>query len=271
MSDLLRERGPIWLAAVARRRSRRAFDGQPVGSETLDALEYACRTFRPYPDARVELVRRPSVDVFTGVLGGYGKVRNAPHVLLFIGERDAPFVDQHVGYTGEGIVLEATALGLDTCWVAGFFSAAKVAELVSLDPRERVYAVSPVGFATRDLGLVERGMRGMAHAHVRRMVDEIAPGAHAGWPQWALAAVETARLSPSAMNRQPWRFGYDDGALVVSRDNSLETPKVTKRLDCGIAMLHAELGANASGVVGEWDDLHEGLDVARLRAVHRAG
>jgi len=264
MTTLLTERGPQWLAAVARRQSRRAYDGRRVPAAMLDAIERACERFRPYPDARVVLVREPVLDVFTGVLGSYGKVRNAPHVLLFLGDRDMAFSDQHVGYTGEGIVLEATARGLNTCWVAGFFSAAKVAQLARIDASEKVFAVSPLGYAASTFTLGERGMRGAAGAHARRSVDEIARGAHEGWPEWAVAAVETARLAPSAVNRQPWRFRFEDNALLVAQDNPFETPKVTKRLDCGVAMLHAELGANASGIVGTWHDLGHGLDVGRF-------
>ncbi len=260
---LLAERGPDWLAAVAGRHSRRAYTGLPVAPATLDALERACERFRPYPDARTVLVRDPAVDVFTGIVGSYGKVRNAPHVLLFIAEENADFVDQHVGYMGEGIVLEATALGLDTCWIGGFFSATRTRQLVELQPGESVFAVSPVGHAATRVMLIERGMQRIAKSHQRKCVAELAPGLGEGWPEWVVAAVETARLAPSAVNRQPWRFRYDAGALAVQRDNAIETPKVTKRLDCGIAMLHAELGARAAGAEGTWRDLATGLDVAR--------
>ena len=101
--------------------------------------------------------------------------------------------------------------------------------------------------ATDHVGLTERVMQGMAGAHNRKSVAVLAPGIGDGWPDWAVAAVETARLAPSAVNRQPWRFRMDAGALVIARDGAMETPKVTKRLDCGIAMLHAELGARAAG------------------------
>ena len=269
VAALFAERGPAWLAAVALRRSRRAYDSRPVDPATLDALDAVCTRFRPHADARVVLVREPRVDVFTGFVGGYGKVKNAPHLLVFIGDERAPFADQHVGYTGEAVVLEAAARELDTCWVAGFFRASLARSLVDLAPGERVFAVSPLGHGTTNLAFGERGMRSMAHSHRRRTVLQIAPSVSAGWPDWAVAAVETARIAPSAVNRQPWRFRFDAGALVIARDSGVETPKVTKRLDCGIAMLHAELGARASGASGAWRDLSIGLDVARYVTIRQ--
>jgi len=264
--DFLVTRGADWLASVATRHSRRSFDGSRLPNETLDAVLSACERFTPYPDARMVLVREPATDIFRGAIGSYGKVKGAPHVLVFVGDERSPFADQHVGYTGEGVILEAAALGLDTCWVAGFFDPKAAAQLVTLSPGERIYAVSPLGHSPETISLSERGMRGLAGAHKRKVLATIAPGAGSdeGWPQWARAAVETARLAPSAVNRQPWRFRMESGALVISKDGAAEMPKVTKRLDCGIAMLHAEIGARASGVSGRWTDLEEGLDVARF-------
>lgn len=270
MIDFFAENGPEWLAAVARRQSRRVFDGKRTEVERLEALERVCSQFRPFPEARTVLVRDPRVDVFTGAIGSYGKVKGAPHLLLFIGDETSDLCDQRVGYVGEAAVLEATALGLDTCWVGGFFSASRTGQLVDLAPRERVLAVSPLGHAVSTLALGERSMRGLAGSHGRKSVAEIAPGAtKGGWPDWAIAAVETARLAPSAVNRQPWRFRFDAGALVIARDNAMELPRVSKRLDCGIAMLHAELGARAAGVGGAWRDLDNGLDVARFVTTRR--
>ncbi len=108
-------------------------------------------------------------------------------------------------------------------------------------------------------------MRRMARSKKRKCIEELAPGIGSSWPEWAVAAVETARLAPSAVNRQPWRFRLDGGGLVVAKDSAFETPKVAKRLDCGIAMLHAELGALAAGLDGLWTDL-TGSDVARFDA-----
>jgi hypothetical protein len=256
-----------WLGSASRRRSRRAVDNAPVEPAKLARLGALCDTWRPYSDARVALVTQPAVDVFIGLLGSYGKVTGAPHLLVFIGDEAGDFTDQHVGYTGQAAVLEAAALGLATCWVAGFFSPKKVVRVVELAPGERVYAVSPLGYPRGRDSLSGRAMAALAGAHHRKHVVEIAQGVeHGEWPAWAVAAVETARVAPSALNRQPWRFRFEDGGLVVAKDNAFETPKVTKRLDIGIAMLHAELAAEAHGVTGRWTDL-AGSDVARFDPV----
>ena len=261
---ILAERAAGWLGSVSRRHSRRAFDGGAAEPEGLEQIEALCRAWRPYADARTVPIVRPIVDIFTGVVGAYGKVTGAPHVLAFIGDERADFTDQHVGYTGEAIVLEAASLGLATCWVGGFFNAKKVCQLVDLSPGERVYAVSPIGYALGRASLSERVMAAIAGAHHRKQVADIAPGAaREEWPAWAVAAVETARLAPSALNRQPWRFRFEDGGLVLAKDSAFETPKVAKRLDIGIAMLHAEIAAEAHGIHGSWTDL-AGTDVARF-------
>ena len=175
--SVLHERGADWLGAVARRRSRRAFDDIPADTWQLEALEALARRWRPYPDARIALVAEPDIDVFTGAIGPYGKVTGAPHILVFIADDSSEFADQHVAYTGEAIMLEATTLGLATCWVGGFFSQKKVARLVSLAPSERVFAVSPLGFALMRDTATERTLSGLAGSAYRKVVAEIAPGA----------------------------------------------------------------------------------------------
>jgi len=261
MNDAAVER---WTAAAAHRVSRRAYAPVSAPADALDSLADLCREFRPFGDARVELVREPASDVFTGIIGSYGKIAGAPHVLLFIG-RTASDSDLHVGYTGEAAVLEATALGLGTCWVGGFFSARTARQMVDLAPGERILAVSPVGIALEDVSGQERLMRSFAHAKSRKPLSLIAPGAEA-WPDWARQAAESARGAPSAINRQPWRFAFDDGSLVLSVAPGFETPRVTKRLDCGIAMLHAELGARRGGCRRGWVESEgAGGELARLR------
>jgi hypothetical protein len=260
-----------WFESVCGRSSRRSFDGIEVEESLLAELEGTCLGFRPHPDARVELWKNFDGDLFRGIVGSYGKVTGSRHVLAFIAGPGAAS-QVHCGYAGEAVILEATRLGLSTCWVGGFFNHSAADAVTELNPEERVVAISPVGYPRDRHSLSEQLMRLGAGSHRRRPVEEIAPSMSEEWPSWARAAVECARLAPSARNRQPWRFKMQrNRELVVSRDSTFELPLVTKALDCGIAMLHAEVGARAAGVRGTWSDLDsEGLDLAVFTPVEPA-
>lgn len=259
------ENAQRWLAAVPARHSRRSYTGERVPAADLDALEALAARWQPWPRARAVVIREAPQAVFAGIIGAYGGIAHAPSALAFVGARDAR--KETIGYTGEGIVLEAAARGLDTCWVAGLFSARETAALADVKPSERVYAVAALGYARDAATAKERVLFGAARAKHRRPVSEIAPGCET-WPVWARSAVEAVRLAPSAMNRQPWRFALTDGGLVL-RIAGADTPRTSKHLDGGIAMLHAEIGALGAGVAGVWE-LLDGPDAAILRPGERS-
>ena len=61
--------------------------------------------------------------------------------------------------------------------------------------------------------------------------------------------------APSGGNRQPWRFNIRDDSITVSANSKREGFGVSRMLDCGIAMLHIELGVRKVGVTGSWEFL----------------
>ena len=246
-----------WYSAILIRRSRRSFDrNRPIERASLAPLEKVCKEFTPFPHARAFLVNQPSKDIFKGIAGSYGKVSGAPAFVAFIGDLRAPSVQEEVGYTGEGIVLEATALGLNTCWVGGFFNRESVASLVELGPHEKVLAVTPVGYARESESLTEKLMTGFGRTHERLPAEKlISNHEDKEWPDWINTCIEAARLAPSAINRQPWGFNIStEGITVFVRGEGPEAG-ISRRLDCGIAMLHLEVAAATCGIKGEWQFL----------------
>lgn len=265
-----------WYDAIAARVARRRFDGRPLSAELRERLEVFCDGASapaggPGSDAvepgqvsapaRVCLVDDPEQRLFTGVVRDYGKVAGTPLAAAFVGRcpggdggGDMPEdVQSAAGYLGEALILEATRLGLGTCWVAGYFDRSFAAELAELAHDEQVVAVTPLGYPTARQEASERLLRTLVRASARLSVEKLAPGILDGaWPRWAVTAVQAARLAPSGANRQPWRFRLEDGALVLGRADRLYW---TAPIDLGIARLHVELGARHEGVTGAWTPL----------------
>jgi hypothetical protein len=83
------------------------------------------------------------------------------------------------------------------------------------------------------------------------------------WPEWTMDVLEATRLSPSAMNRQPWRFHVEVDSVTIATNEAGHDFNLSKRLDCGIAMLHLEVAALNKGMHGTWE-LLETPEVARF-------
>ena len=243
-----------WYNSISKRHSRRQYTSNMPAADLLQIIRSLCREFHPFPGARVELATESPDSIFKGALGSYGKVKDAPAYLVVIGNTRQPQYQAQSGYTGEGIILEATALGLSTCWVGGFFNPAATAKQVTLNPGEHILAVSPLGYSASDKSFEEKLMSGFARSHKRSPLASLVDGlSESDWPVWLKEALEAARLAPSAMNRQPWRFTVAPNSVTVTGAGWISDLGVSKRLDCGIAMLHLELAALRQGVKGKWE------------------
>jgi nitroreductase len=252
-----------WMAAIPPRRSRRQYDSKPLEPDELARLRDVCREFRPFPEVRADLVTESPDRILRGAVGPYGKVQGATALIAFTADMRDPYVQEKLGYTGEGIILEATAMGLGTCWVGGFFRPKVAARVVGIARNEKVLAVTPAGRAVERLTRQEVAMTLFGRNHRRKPLEEMSTGlAREEWPQWIESALEAARIAPSAINRQPWRFHVESDSITVSVDSTRVNLGISKRLDCGIAMMHIEVAALESGVEGRWE-LLESPEVAR--------
>ena len=250
---------PAWYQAINARRSRRAYDrSKTISPEAKKKLRETCEGFRPFGSVRVEFISEPPDDVFANALGFYGNIKGAPAFLAFIGDMSDPNVQEKMGYAGEAAILEATSLGLGTCWVALTYNAKAVKSLVKIGQNEKLICVSPVGYTTETWSFEEKAFSVFGAYHQRKTLQSMVSGLpEAARPDWARAAVEAGRLAPSAMNRQPWVFGIDKSGITVAIKGRGPEFNVARRLDCGIAMLHIELGALSKGIQGRWELLKQ--------------
>ena len=246
-----------WYEAIFVRKSRRNFLNDDISHDSLIQLEKVCTELNSsILGARAVVVNQDPSEVFKGIVGSYGSIIGAPAYVAFIGDMDDANVQEKTGYLGEGVILEATALSLATCWVGGFFKEETVAGQIEIGSNEKVLSVTPIGYVKEEYSFQEKLMSRMVSSKKRKDLNVLLPeqSSH-NLEDWQKRALEAARLSPSAINRQPWRFSVGDGYIKVSMDTPKDTKGISRRLDCGIAMLHLELGAMSSGVKGSWEYL----------------
>lgn len=246
---------PDWSKAIDYRDSVRKYSSVEPDKSAIEDLRNIVQTYRPYPGARAIMVDEP-LEVFTGFIGPLYKVTNPPYYVAFIVDKQTPHHLEAGGYMGEGIVLHATVLGLNTCWVGGFFDPKKVGKQVEILDHEEITAITPVGLAEDESKRVEHA-RELGVYHKRKVIDKIISEGSSKPAPWQLAGIEGARLAPSAANRQPWRFEIDGDRVVLQAENSILSRGKYEPVDCGIAMLHFELRANDAGANGEWTFLDD--------------
>jgi len=124
--------------AIWRRVSVRSYRGEPVPAETLaEVLRAGEESIPLWPHIPVRFVLAADADAFLrehgGTLLGYGRILGAPHFIVAISEVTAGYME-NMGFRMEQMILYATALGLGTCWMGGFYSRQKVGHLVGLGP-----------------------------------------------------------------------------------------------------------------------------------------
>lgn len=151
------------------------------------------------------------------------------------------------GYYGETIVLQCAYHGLGTCWVSGTYNENKILEMLNLPKKVRLYCVIAIGFVNPKKSLKENMFYRATHKNNKpyqkmfEVCDEKLPEHF----EYAMQLVEAA---PSAVNRRPVKFRYENGVVSASVDE----PYSDKSIDFGIAKLHFQLGAAAKGIRGKW-------------------
>lgn len=224
--------------ALRRRQSTRAYDMAPLAQADLDeAVEYA-RSVEPLVDGAPAGVELVGPDDVKSVM----KWR-APHYLVVY----APAGDEgglNAGHLAERVVLHLTAAGIATCMAT------------SVTPRE---PHAPEGTEYRLIVAFGRAegeaWRQGADGLKRKAMGEISD---ADDPR-----LEAARIAPSAMNGQPWRFAHAGDGVRLFR----EKPGLLKKMmdfgavDCGIAVANIEV---ASGGISF--EREEGVEAPKKQA-----
>lgn len=194
-----------------------------------------------------------------GILGNYGRIIRAPHYMVITAkEYQGYLVD--CGFRFEQMILEATRRNLGTCWIGGMFREESIRSALGLDESWRVVAMTPIGIVASP-SVVSNAVKTVIRSSRRKQISEIFFRNRHGEPlptdilsnQTLARVFEATRWAPSWSNRQPWRFILaDQDILVYKQISQIKEGKDYHLVDCGIAMAHLHLAAEALGIGGRW-------------------
>jgi len=263
---------------IQARYSVRLYEKDAIAAETQTALQTFLATLGVGPlGSRLRfglLAATEQEGAALRGLGTYGFIQNPSGFIAGAVEMGEHALEDY-GYGMEQAILEATRLGLGTCWLGGSFTQSSFAKKLEKRNTELIPAVTATGYpapAARQRDLIRK----RARADTRLPWDTLffegsfaTPLARESATEY-VQALEMVRLAPSASNKQPWRIvrvgegwhfycqrtpGYGQGSLTFTILRLADL----QRLDVGIAMCHFDLTLRELGLTGIWTVADPGL------------
>src|SRR4030042_1017328 len=255
--------------AIRRRVSVRHYEPRPVPEEILQAVvRYGENSVALDGSIRVRfhLIENGKLvaERMTYLTGARFLFGSSPHFIIATSEEKSLFM-LNMGFRMEQMILFATEQGRGPCWIGGLFTEERIGNFLGLEKNERVIALTPLGYPDTSFygrmthDLIELGAMNFGR---RKPLKQIAFGHEWGSPletekSELLEALECARLAPSWVNAQPWRFLVNWKEIIAVADasgryGSVRDGKHYYRLDAGIAMAHFFLAAKEIGWDGNW-------------------
>ncbi|NCB73282.1 MAG: nitroreductase [Clostridia bacterium] len=261
------------LDLIKTRISSRTFKELAIEERTLEKLKSYIAELNGETKikARFVLVNGDDAVLVQGKkLGTYGFIKGAGSFLVGVLDKAEPDALEF-GYLFEKLILFATDLGLDSCWLGGTFKKSDFEKSLNLKDNEYIPIVSPVGYATEKRRILETAMRSFVGAANRKPWSELFFDGSIAKPLTEdkaapfSSALEMVRLGPSASNKQPWRVLMDEKGFhfYICRTKGYGVPSYDVQLnDIGIAKCHFELCAKELELPGLWQKLENPVSVA---------
>ncbi len=222
------------LEAIELRHSRRGYLETPISAENIQILKSAIDECNKQSGLSIQFVE-DGQEAFKGFNLGYGMFSGVRSYFAIVGKNSDVNLWEKAGYYGEKLTLEATKLGLGTCWVGGTFNKGKTSCVVRGD--EALLILITVGNVEEKKGLRENMIYKLAHRGTKTIEQLYI--ADSNVPAWFIEGMKAVQKAPSAVNLQPVTFHYQQGIVTAEVKGNGHFPFV----DLGIAKLHFEIGA----------------------------
>ena len=208
--------------ATELRHSVRSYTDRPIIGQTLNSLRALIDKANADSGLHIQLVLNEP-QAFDCRMAHYGSFKGVRNYIALIG-RDDDKLEEACGYYGEQIVIGATMLGLNTCWVALTYK--KIPDAYTVAEGEKLLMVIAVGYGETQ----GKPHNSKKYSSVTKHSDNA--------PAWFKSGVEGALLAPTALNQQKFvlELAGDKVRAKVKRGPC-------SRTDLGIVKYHFELAS----------------------------
>ena len=219
------------IEAIRTRHAVRSYTGQPIEDNKIQDLNAVIERCNREGDLRMRLVTNEP-EAFGNFLLHYGMFKNVRNYIAIICDDSAGW-EEHCGYYGAQVLLRATQLVLDSCWVRLTFSKRKASTHAGVQGDEKLRFVITLGYGARP----GHPHRSKTYAQVASVNGNSDPEAA---PAWFRNGIEAVLLAPTSINQQKFTFRLESDGRTITANAGNGPCSVT---DLGIAKLHFEIGA----------------------------
>lgn len=258
---------------ISRIKSVRDYKDEEVSPEIIKQLkDYYVEGKRLLQDIEIEVKLRNKDVVYDNLknIAGYNDIMiEAPHYLIFLSEDKKHYLE-NVGYAAQDVMLKAFDLGVGSCWIT-IHDSEVIKEKLNLNTEKKVAALIALGYDdNKNKTIVESTSKyNPSHTNVSVIEDNVTERIRVRdlvyLNKWGedvdpdelarlglLEAFFYTRLAPSTKNRQPWKFIYDKGTIVLAIRKDDNVNDYEQKVDTGIVMLYFKLIVDSTLFNLEW-------------------
>lgn len=257
-------------ALINKRCSIREFENKTIPDSTIRKILDFYTNCDKFTDAKtkVMILEHDAVyPVIKDIAGYHNLMIDAPHYLLIFSEEKKDAM-KNVAYIGEQLILKATELGVSNCWIT-LNDRALTKERLHASCELPLAALIALGYGEEKFKTVNPLKYGEAYINSnmeatspfvssRLAVEDIVFvdkwGEKADYSYIENSGLQEvfyyARLAPSALNLQPWRYLIAKNKLILAVKKS--DSEYNDEISAGIQMLYFKLVFEQNLTAFEW-------------------
>lgn len=194
-------------------------------------------------------------NALNGKAGYNGIMINAPHYIIIYSEKADNYIENS-GYRASDIILKATDLGLNTCFIT-ISDREEISKILNIPEGMEITALIALGYKDKDLKNVSNDTKaGGNYSKANVNIADNAPSYRKDLEELVFSEsfgnsatldelmnigifepLRTVLFAPSALNSQPWRFILKGGKVFIAVEDTLQTSSYDEKISLG-ALMH---------------------------------